>query len=304
MIKIDLWLRLSAVVQWLLFAFASALAVFLTVKYLDFTKTGQGGAAAALTVWPAPSPPIPAESWSVFSGQATALETTPSAAPSRSGVETLAKRFRLAGTFFAFGGNSQSRKAILDDIQKKEQIMVGEGDRLHDKIEVRSIYPDRIVLRVGDLTEELKLSFTDILAMPPAPAAEKNEGTVNAEDAGRFGKKVAAHQWVLQRSTLLSYYRELLDNPERLTQVYASLKPLYNGQKISGYTLGVEGEADTFASLGLKEGDVIRMVNSMPMTSQRRAEYFLREFVDDRVNAFVLDIERDKAPTKLIYLIR
>jgi hypothetical protein len=46
------------------------------------------------------------------------------------------------------------------------------------------------------------------------------------------------------------------------------------------------------------------MVNSMHMTSQSRAEFFLGEFVKERLNAVVLDIERDGNPQKIIYLIR
>jgi hypothetical protein len=42
----------------------------------------------------------------------------------------------------------------------------------------------------------------------------------------------------------------------------------------------------------------------MRMTNRRRAEYFIKEFVKDRANAFVLDIERGGKPHKLIYQVR
>jgi hypothetical protein len=42
----------------------------------------------------------------------------------------------------------------------------------------------------------------------------------------------------------------------------------------------------------------------MRMTSRRRAEYFIGEFVKGRVNAFVLDIERGGRPAKLVYQVR
>ena len=42
----------------------------------------------------------------------------------------------------------------------------------------------------------------------------------------------------------------------------------------------------------------------MKMTKQERAEYFIREFVQDRLNAVVLDIERNGNPQKLIYYLR
>ena len=70
------------------------------------------------------------------------------------------------------------------------------------------------------------------------------------------------------------------------------------------YVLDVEGEADFFRAVGLVQGDVVRRVNSMEMTNRNRAEYFIREFVVDRVNAFVIDIERDGEPTRLMYHVR
>jgi hypothetical protein len=42
----------------------------------------------------------------------------------------------------------------------------------------------------------------------------------------------------------------------------------------------------------------------MRMVSQRRAEYFLSEFLKNRVSALVLDVEREGKPEKMIYLIR
>ena len=72
----------------------------------------------------------------------------------------LARRFRLAGTFFAASSYQQSRKAIIDDIQKKKQCMVAEGDTLDQNIMVVSIFRDRVILRDGNNDEQLSLSFT------------------------------------------------------------------------------------------------------------------------------------------------
>ena len=56
--------------------------------------------------------------------------------------------------------------------------------------------------------------------------------------------------------------------------------------------------------MGMKEGDVVRKVNSMDMTSRQRAEYFIKEFAADRANVFMIEIERDGTPQKLIYQVR
>ena len=83
------------------------------------------------------------------------------------------------------------------------------------------------------------------------------------------------------------------------------IKPLYTEDgKINGYQLGIEGEADFFHSVGIAENDIVRSVNSIDMTNRRRAEFFLHEFVNDRANAFVLEVERNGEVRKLIYQMR
>jgi len=218
----------------------------------------------------------------------------------------LARRFRLAGTFFAASSYQQSHKAIIDDIQKKTQCLVAEGDTLDQNILVVSIFRDRVVLREGNNDEQLWLSFAG--ADKPATSATRPDDAVTQGQAdaalGRFGKRTGERRWVLQRKEVLRYYQELLNNPDRLAKVFESLKPVYQTGKIAGYTLDVEGEGEVFRGFGLKQGDIIRQVNSMPMISQSRAEYFINEFVKDRVNGFVIDIEREAKPEKMIYLVR
>ena len=40
------------------------------------------------------------------------------------------------------------------------------------------------------------------------------------------------------------------------------------------------------------------------MTNRRRAEFFIKEFVGDRVNAFVIELERGGTTNKFIYHVR
>jgi len=42
----------------------------------------------------------------------------------------------------------------------------------------------------------------------------------------------------------------------------------------------------------------------MQMTSRNRAEYFISEFVADRANAFVIEIERAGKAEKFVYQVR
>lgn len=250
--------------------------------------------------WPAPGP-AHSPDWSVF-------ETRTGGAPSEGG--SLAKRFRLAGTFFAYGETIQDqRKAILDDLRTAAQHILSENEEI-DGVRVVRIFRNRVILREGATEEQLWLSFsgdTDGVGEAPGIAETTPLGTGAAGEAAvRYGlKRVGERRWLFKRERLLQYYQELRDEPERLVNLFDSMKPLYDEQsKITGYQLGVEGESEFFGAVGLREGDTVRSVNSIPMTNRRRAEYFVTEFVNNRANAFVLEVERDGQTSKLIYQVR
>lgn len=244
---------------------------------------------------------IAAEDWAVFApAQHTAADER---TPAQSG------RFRLAGIFGIVGDEGDQRRAILDDLQTKEQTLVAAGEKISGW-SVAAITAENVTLTRGAERQTLAMGFstpaeTNVAAAAPVPEEDplaEPEETVLEETP--YGKKVGDTRWVLNKRAMQGYYQQLLDNPERIAALYMSLKPVYNGKEIEGYHLNQEGEKDFFKAMGLTEGDVVRKVNSMNMTSQARAEYFIGEFVKDRLGALVLDIERGGKPEKLIYLFR
>lgn len=254
-------------------------------------------AAAPLPSFEA-SPHITAENWSVIAAARREADGVPAEA-------VKAVRFRLAGTFFAMGVADERRKAILDDTQTKLQSIVGQGEAI-DGWMVDEVAAEQAVLVRGAERLVLKLGFSG----PPPPPAVAAAGAVKVAEGEHvleetaFGKRVGETRWVLSRAALMDYYQGLLDSPDRIASLYMSMKPEYRNDEITGYRLNQEGEQDFFKAMGLKEGDVVRKVNSMNMTSQARAEYFIGEFVKSRLNAVVLDIEREGKSEKLIYLTR
>lgn len=215
----------------------------------------------------------------------------------------LSQRFRLAGTFFEFTAlGSSSRLAILDDLTQATQLLVSERDRIGD-VSVVQILRDRVLLRdAAGVEATLMLTFM-------GPDANQS-GSVPDEDerpqGGKFGaKRVGESRWLFDRNTLLRYYQDLRDQPERLVLLFDSLKPVYTpDHHITGYRLGVEGERDFFDAVGLNEGDIVRRVNNVDMTNRQRAEFFLGQFVRDDANAFVLEVERGGTTNKIRYEVR
>ena len=227
------------------------------------------------------------------------------------GGGSLARRFRLAGTFFAYAeGVRDQRKAVLHDLKSGRQTVVEEKQQT-DGVTVMKIYHDRIVLRGDSGEEELWLGFTSQRTGgvdSTAASADAGGAPAAAAVAGktRFGgKRVGPYSYVFRRDTLLEYYKELRQEPARLYTVFDSMKPIYGeGKQIFGYQLGIEGEEEFWQAAGLQEGDIVRKVNSVMMSNRRRAEFFISQFVKNENSIFLLDIERNGEPKRFSYHIR
>ncbi len=248
--------------------------------------------------------PISAREWGTF---------RPCTRRATGGAPGAGARYRLAGTFVVLGDSSavgegmRLRKAILDDLDRGAQILVGEGESL-GTVRVERVWADRVLLNADGETIELRLTYRGGAAgaSDAAAAAESVEPEESAAlEVSRFGRRVAETRWELSRSALMDYYREMLDEPERIARIYETFEPDYTPERrIAGYRIAIKGEEDFLHAVGLREGDVVRAVNSLNMTSQSRAEFFLREFAQGRLDTVVMEIEREGAPQKLVYLIR
>jgi len=218
--------------------------------------------------------------------------------------------YRLAGTFFNEDENGrQFRQAVLDDTRKKDQKIVIEGETW-DETRVEAIHLDHVILIRHGQREEVWLSLLKPGADPTdtngVASASTNAMLSEASIAtNRFGEQITDYRWSFKREALMNYVQEIADDPMRVAQIFDSLKPIYDDRRrIRGYQLEAQGEADFFRDVGLKEGDSIRRVNGMPMSNRRRAEFFISEFTNNRLNVFVLDIDRDGQSQKLIYQLQ
>lgn len=236
------------------------------------------------------------EFWAHFKGEATA-----GAVPEG----PLGERYRLAGVFRMLGGGG-GECAILDDLKAGRQLLLATGEE-EEGLKVEEVGTDYAV--VSDGTRRERLAIT---AGPASPAGGGEHTAVAAAEApgvvstNRFGSRMGETRWEFGRDAVMDYYQEMMDNPERLVGLFNALEPDYgDGDSVEGYRVNTErGEAEFFEEVGLKQGDVIRRVNSLHMTSQKRAEHFIREFVKGNLGAVVLDIEREGRKEKLVYLIK
>ena len=219
--------------------------------------------------------------------------------------------YRFAGTFFLYApvdtDEASLRRAVVSYRPSQRQYIVSEGDRI-GRAEVIRIRARELVLRVGDQDGVLSLGGEDGSSgagggMRRRDASQPPGGV--AVGSTRFGEQTGAGSWRMDRDALLAYYEELLDNPERLLQVFDSMQPIYTADgAIEGYRLQTVGEAEFFDAVGFQEGDAVRAVNTLPMTNRRRAEFFIRQVVENDLSAIVIDLERDGTEQRLVYELR
>jgi hypothetical protein len=220
-------------------------------------------------------------------------------------------RYALAGTFQVYP--TQASMALVDDMKQSQQLMVWPGEHLGPFI-VEAVTEDSMRLR-DERGEVWTLTLSGQIVTPvaavqmqeeagdPAPARFED---LPALETTPFGKRVGENQWVVSREKVKAYATEVMSSPLRIADMYRSFAQVQeedaNGEP--GFRVGMKGEKDFFGAMGLSDGDVIRRVNSMQMKNTGRAEYFLREFMQDRMSELVvLDIERNGQPEKLIFIL-
>ncbi len=283
---------------------AAAISIALAAACLRFPSAlvdGNSGRPAAAT-WPVVSALANAD-WSLFQ-------------PAEGNIDSehgqLSKLLRLAGTFIVYDANDTSvRKAVLDELATKEQHIVSEGDQVLTTVEVVSIFQNRIVLRSNGTDEELWLSFSQPTKDPDAttaptgpPAGLKLLEGERVLASNQYGVKIDRNRWVMSMDKVMAYARDLEDHPSRLAALYDSMEPVYEQGKINGYRLNVQGEGDFFSDMGLKPGDIVRRVNTMHMSNRRRAEFWIDQFLGEKLNTVFLDVERGGQQMRLEYLVR
>lgn len=260
---------------------------------------GRTRARGSMEMLPVIDSPVVGDMWNAMSGRMDRRV--------QSGVSA-AEPIRLAGTFSVETGNgSPHRKAILDNLSKRQQYIVSEGDRIDDATVIK-IFNDHVTIQNDQGSRDVWLDFASRSPGGPAEEGSKSNLVISAGSGGtnRFGCiQVNENRWQFSRKPLLDYYQELLDEPERMVAVFDTMKPVRDSRnKITGYVVGLEGERDFFAAVGLKQGDIVRAVNSVPMTNRKRAEFFIDEFLKDNMSAVVLEVERGGQGVKQVYQLR
>ncbi|MDA3874272.1 MAG: hypothetical protein PF795_09980 [Kiritimatiellae bacterium] len=249
----------------------------------------------AATAGPGPEVPKPVTTWN------PEFPDTPIwAEPGMEAMSGEVEAYQLAGTFQTFeqedGSSTELRPvasvALVDDLRSGRQHLVRQGDLL-GPFQVRDIGTDQLTLVHEDQVWILALSGETVSRERTVEIAEEETAPIRLEDLPAlettpFGKRVAEHQWVIDRQAVFDYAGDIMGNPLRAAQLYRSFRQVADTEEDeAGFQIGMKGEKSFFGDMGLGDGDIIRNVNSMQMKSQLRAEYLVREFMHSRMSAVV-----------------
>lgn len=266
-------------------------------------RQGAAEVAGEASPWPA-APVIAPADWLSFRAS-----PPDSAVPATAAAPQGSERYRLAGTLLmrSDDGTVRHGRAVIDDTQERRQLVLAEQESAGD-LRVLRIDWNRVTVEVGGQVAVLTMRYAGGGAPPSSEPGSVVAAAAAATpiEVNRFGRRVQPDRWLIEREAVLDYYRDLRNDPVRIARLYESFRPVRDAEsgRITGYELNILGEEEFLRAVGLQEGDVVRAVNSMPMISQSRAEFFIGEFLKENLNAIVLDIERSGQTQKLVYLIR
>jgi general secretion pathway protein C len=216
---------------------------------------------------------------------------------------------KLWGT--AAGGDPKRSWAAVEDLEKRQHLVVRVADRLQGKAEVIRIERRRIVLRNGGSLEELALDTDEQggaaggvrsasargrnynrrpMAAAPPPA-EDTSGNSPVERVQRL----ADDRFGVSREDVQS----VANNPAALFS-QARILPKYEEGQMVGVQLNSIQSGSLFEQIGIQNGDTITEFNGIHITSQQDSAAVLRQLTE--ASEFNVTVQgADGQPRRLTY---
>jgi len=179
-------------------------------------------------------------------------------------VKNLAKTsldVRLRGTAVRDGGSSF---AFIEDKRARKEDLYRVGDMILGEAKVIQIFEDRVVVLREGKKEILEL-FVDegeAKGSPRKTASSKRPPTV----LGRGVRRLGSNRWTISREEMESAKANM---SQLMTQV--RIAPNFTEGKPDGFKLLSIKRGSLFDRLGLRNGDVVRQINGVPLDSPEKA---------------------------------
>jgi type II secretion system protein C len=190
---------------------------------------------------------------------------------------------KLLGT--AAGGSARFSWAAVEDLEKRQHLVVRIGDRLQGKAEVTRIERRRIVLRNGGRLEELALDEESTSVASTRGARGRNysrqaQARPAATEAGGNSPVERVQRLAENRFGVSSEdVRSLANNPAALFS-QARILPKYEEGQMVGVQLNAIQSGSLFEQIGIQNGDTITEFNGINITSQQDSAAVLRQLTE------------------------
>jgi general secretion pathway protein C len=155
-------------------------------------------------------------------------------------------------------GNHQDSRAVIEEIGKRKQGLYKVGDSIQNAM-VKMILNGKVVLRVGDKDE--------ILSIEDAFSSKTGKGNRIHDSTDEAASTITVKRADLRRS--------LLNINKLLSQV--RVRPHFKDGTEDGLEITQIQRDSIFASLGLKDGDIIQKINNKPIKTPDEVMAFYQE---------------------------
>jgi len=196
-------------------------------------------------------------------------------------------KLKLLGTMI---GNGIVPFAIILDESTRKQDLFTEGDQI-GPARVVKIYRHKVILE-RDGKEEMLIAFEDMetlisAAMEEPVEPDAQEISADTSIPAHIGKKIGQNHWVMERNDL----QNVLENSSQLLTQVRIIPHFARGQinEPDGFQVANIRPRSFFDTMGLRNGDVIKSVNKIPVDNAEKAfEAYQKVKSEPRVEVVVL----------------
>lgn len=154
----------------------------------------------------------------------------------------------------------ETSRAIIAEGDNNDRIYAV-GDSIPGNATIENIYADRVIIRRSGNLEALRL-----------PRAGEDNGVARTTS-------MDSQQSDNDGPDLLALREELLDNPERITDL-VRFRPVYRNAEFQGYRIYPGREQEVFRELGLRPGDLVKEINGVRLDDAQGVMGLVNELPD------------------------
>jgi hypothetical protein len=155
---------------------------------------------------------------------------------------------------------------------------------------------------VGTVNMKTQFSLLSVLALLITGCTSAHEQSiapysdVAASETNRF---------IIDRAPIVATCNDIQQDTTRLQSVAAAFALAHDSEnRIVGFQVSVQAESDLATKLGLQDGDILLKINDMHVIKRSRLEQFAKDFIDNKANAFVIELDRRGKRIKQVYVFR